>query len=209
MTAAASRQVLAMTLASLVAAVIALLVFVLPAEFDLDPTGLGARLGIKGMAGYQVSALSPSERALRSDQVEFPLGPFESVEYKYRLEAGEALVYSWDAGSAVVYDMHSDPDDGEPGWAATTRLQRTKLWVLQRAVRRLIRVRSLPLFPVFTDGSGRIVPPRRWWCACAALVFTALPASSVPTASIRGTWQPRSPGVVDQTAVSSVMAWFS
>lgn len=112
MKASASRQVLAMTLASLAAAVIALLVFVLPAEFDLDPTGLGARLGIKGMAGYQVSALSPSNRMLRSDHVEFPLAPFESIEYKYRLEAGEALVYSWDAGSEVVYDMHSDPDDG-------------------------------------------------------------------------------------------------
>lgn len=104
------------TLLSLGVALVVLVTFVLPAEYGLDPTGIGGVLGIDGMSGYSVSALTEEEAGYQSDAVEFPLAPFESIEYKYLLNAGQAMVYSWSADDEVVFDLHSeeqgtDPDD--------------------------------------------------------------------------------------------------
>ena len=108
------------TVAALVSALLALVLFVLPAEFDTDPTGVGELLGIKGMAGYSVGALSLQQEPHAQDAREFELGPFESVEYKYALAAGQSLVFAWqartlnDAPSEVVYDFHSEEAGTDP-----------------------------------------------------------------------------------------------
>jgi hypothetical protein len=106
--------------AALISALLALVLFVLPAEFDTDPTGVGEMLGIKGMAGYSVGALSLQQASYAEDVREFELGPFESIEYKYALAAGQSLVFGWRAQtlggelSEVVYDFHSEEEGTDP-----------------------------------------------------------------------------------------------
>ena len=100
------RQLLWTLVTSVVAGLAVFVVFVLPAEFDTDPLGTGDLMGIKGMAGYSVEALTIEAAPAHSDRVEFPLAPFESVEYKYELEAGQAVVYHWAAGGEVLFDLH-------------------------------------------------------------------------------------------------------
>jgi hypothetical protein len=113
------------TSATFVVALLALLLFVLPAEFDTDPTGVGEMLGIKGMAGYSVGALSTQPQAYVDDVREFELGPFESVEYKYTLAAGQSMVFGWQAQtfsgqlSEVVFDFHSEEEGTDPEDAVT------------------------------------------------------------------------------------------
>lgn len=96
------------------AGILATVIFVLPAEYDLDPTGLGAVLGIKGMSGETVSAHSYSSIDMANDAVEFPLLPFESIEYKYELTAGDALIYEWHAEGEVLFDFHSEEEGTDP-----------------------------------------------------------------------------------------------
>jgi hypothetical protein len=60
-------------------------------------------------------ALYPAE--YKFDSREFVLGPYEYVEYKYHLEQGAAMLFSWRASGDVVHDFHGDPD-GAPGSAA-------------------------------------------------------------------------------------------
>jgi hypothetical protein len=104
-----SPRAIAVTLAASVGiALLALLLFVLPAELGVDPLGVGDRLGVTGMSANDVPALVQQQASYRQDYVEFPLGPFESVEYKYALSAGQAMVYSWQAEGEVVYDLHSE-----------------------------------------------------------------------------------------------------
>ncbi len=101
--------------AALLAAGLILVMFMLPAEFAVDPLGTGARLGLLdlGITGQQVEALEqaaadgtgagrpsiivPQERGVQTETVEFKVGPREGMEYKYRLDKGEALLYSWKA----------------------------------------------------------------------------------------------------------------
>ena len=113
----ASRSaVLTSLLVSVGLAALILMVFVLPAEYGVDPLGTGKMLGIDGMSGYRVSALTVQDHPPHQDRVVFPLAPFESVEYKYTLAAGEAVIYRWSAAGEVVFDLHSeevgtDPED--------------------------------------------------------------------------------------------------
>ena len=61
-----------------------------------------------------MNVLSAEGGEFRSDYVEFPLSPFESIEYKYRLEAGQAMLYSWQAEGEVVFDFHSEEEGTDP-----------------------------------------------------------------------------------------------
>jgi hypothetical protein len=109
------------SLGSVVAAGLALVLFVLPAEYDMDLTGAGELMGIKGMAGYSVAALSNQPTTYHKDSVTFPLAPFESVEYKYSLAQGQSMVFTWQAVSALndpqaelIFDMHSEEKGTDP-----------------------------------------------------------------------------------------------
>ena len=121
MSAATPDRLGLISLGSVVAAGLALVLFVLPAEYDMDLTGAGELMGIKGMAGYSVAALSNQPTTYHKDSVTFPLAPFESVEYKYSLAQGQSIVFSWQAVSALndpqaelIFDMHSEEKGTDP-----------------------------------------------------------------------------------------------
>jgi hypothetical protein len=132
-TVARERIAVAAGAAILVAGLI-LVAFVLPAEYAVDPLGTGARLGLLelGEVGQQVAALDATasttaageaeiiagqERPFTRDTEEFVLAPREGMEYKYRLEKGEALLYSWTATAPVNYELHAEPDGAPRGYA--------------------------------------------------------------------------------------------
>jgi hypothetical protein len=123
--------------AALLGAGLILVMFVLPAEYAVDPLGTGARLGLLdlGITGQQVQALeanaagaasgpatgqpiiAPQERAFQNETVQFTLKPHEGMEYKYRLDKGESLLYSWKATVPVNYELHAEPDGAPRGYA--------------------------------------------------------------------------------------------
>ena len=123
--------------AAILAAGLILVMFILPAEFGVDPLGTGARTGLLdlGITGQQVDALEqaaaagggagqavivvPQEAGFHSEIVEFKVAPRDSLEYKYRLDKGEALLYSWKATGLVNVEFHAEPDDGPRGYAQT------------------------------------------------------------------------------------------
>jgi hypothetical protein len=131
-----SRRRLA--LATLVAAAVAALVLVvavLPAEYGIDPLGAGQALGLTQLAAtpeeqqaetaaevalepVRPGANTPQPSAFKRDTVEFELGPFEGIEYKYRVDQkGGAFVYAWTSTGPVKYDFHGEPDGAKQGYA--------------------------------------------------------------------------------------------
>ena len=120
--------------AALLVAGIVLVMFVLPAEFAVDPIGTGARTGLLdlGVTGQQVAALESvaatgeggpahilalQERPFQHETVEFTIAPGKWVEYKYRLDKGESLLYAWKTSGPVNLDFHAEPDGGPAGYA--------------------------------------------------------------------------------------------
>lgn len=114
-------SILLATAAALLSALLLLLTVILPAEFDRDPLGTGAQLGIRGIstAADRPSTLLSVDphRPLLRDHRRFILAPFESIEFKYRLAVGDPLLFSWQASRQIVFDMHSEPQNAPPGHA--------------------------------------------------------------------------------------------
>jgi hypothetical protein len=131
----AFEQIAAAVGVALLVAGVALVIAVLPAEFGVDPTGLGRRLGLlaiadvksqvtafeqnRDAAGTTASTIVASDRALQRETVNFTLAPHEFIEYKYRLDKGQALLYSWHATAAVNVEFHAEPDGAPRGYAET------------------------------------------------------------------------------------------
>jgi hypothetical protein len=53
----------------------------------------------------------------RQQSVQFTLAPKEGMEYKYRLEKGAGMLYSWRATSELHWELHSQPDGAPRGYA--------------------------------------------------------------------------------------------
>ena len=111
---------------ALVVAAVILVLFILPAEYGIDPTGLGRRMGLSALSGTPGTVVSvdiplaPAENthfypsAFHSNVIEIPLAKDGGeLEYKVRMKAGESIVYSWSVDNgAAYYDFHaeSEPD---------------------------------------------------------------------------------------------------
>jgi hypothetical protein len=153
-------------IALLVAGVL-LLTLILPAEYAVDPLGTGRRLGLielgdvgkqvaaiegaKAAGGSQAAIIVPQEAKFSSETVEFRLEPKGSMEYKYRLDKGESLLFSWTATSTVNYEFHAEPDGAPRGYAQSYEKSTgaTKSGTL------------IAPFPGITDGTGRTRPTSR------------------------------------------------
>jgi hypothetical protein len=113
-------------LLSILAAAVILVLFILPAEYGIDPTGLGRRMGLTALSGTAAVpvteniTLAPAENshfypaAFHSNVIEIPLNKEGAeLEYKVRMKAGETIVYDWSVDNGVAYyDFHgeSEPD---------------------------------------------------------------------------------------------------
>lgn len=123
---ASRRKWLLGLVAAFVTAAAIVLVFILPAEFGRDPTGLGRALGITVLSEEPVNeelergkkrtgvlaALPQDGLGKPDDRYTIELGPFESTEFKYTLEQGERMRFAWQATGPVDFDMHSHPFEG-------------------------------------------------------------------------------------------------
>ncbi len=119
------RQALRTALLALGGALLALLAFVLPAEYGVDPLGTGRVTGLLALAEPEQSAFVAAQAALQREQVAFRLEPFESVEYKYRLEGGQAMIFDWRATAPVLAELHAEPDQAPAGSAERYQRRRS------------------------------------------------------------------------------------
>jgi hypothetical protein len=102
--------------------------FVIPAETGWDPTGVGKATGLveiaspKGEEAVRGEARMAAQEVLTlgetaplpgaSDEWEYELAPFESVEFKYTIAEGQPVAFRWEGSGPLHYDMHAHPFDG-------------------------------------------------------------------------------------------------
>ena len=114
------------SIVALIVAIAVLVAFVLPAEYAIDPLGTGRVLGLTEIAaprGAVVEALVPADAALKPtvsgpvgaysaefklDVFEVVLPPYEYLEYKYQMELGAVMQYSWTATAPLLHDFHGE-----------------------------------------------------------------------------------------------------
>lgn len=136
-----SRKLLRSTLIAAAVAALLLITVVMPAEYGVDPTGVGEVVGLKQMGEVKMSlareaaaadsaeaalasaAASPAsapaaptqdtaDAAVNSHEISITLRPNEGKEIKLAMREGARVNYSWTTDRGVVnYDAHGDPID--------------------------------------------------------------------------------------------------
>ncbi|MGB1091230.1 MAG: hypothetical protein ACPGYX_03830 [Oceanobacter sp.] len=109
------------TAAAVLVGVIALVTLIMPAEYNIDPTGIGNALGLTALSPEKLAEanLVVPEQLVNTDQqsVELALAPGMGLEYKMRMEKGDALGFDWKTdGLAVYVDMHGEPEGDTTGY---------------------------------------------------------------------------------------------
>jgi len=130
-------QLLKATAVAAAVAGLILVTAVLPAEHGIDPTGIGARLGLTRLAEVPEAEPASSEASIGTAPTVVPtpapvaaetvarnsapvareimsltLAPGKGAEIKTRMKAGGAFVFQWRAvGGPVAVDMHGERVD--------------------------------------------------------------------------------------------------
>lgn len=126
------RQLLLLSALALILGTAIMLLAVLPAEFRLDPLGLGRMTGLDRLAGpAEVVVTAVGDGAMvhfydtpfRTDSVDIPLkrsGTFggDELEWKVRMREGETLIYSWSVSGITdpeefYFDFHGQTEPGQ------------------------------------------------------------------------------------------------
>lgn len=128
-----SAKLFKSTLIAVVTAVVILVTIVMPAEYGIDPTGVGKALGLKRMGEIKVSLAKEAELdaqmdaiatvqaeaplpveiektpALNSHEMSLTLAPDEGSEIKVTMPKGAAVNYLWQtSGGKANFDVHGD-----------------------------------------------------------------------------------------------------
>ena len=124
---ASAPQLIKATAVALLAAGALLVTTVLPAEYGIDPTGIGKALGFTalhqagadaalkptgGLPPTATQAVTASAGPFQSGEITLTLAPDEGSEIKALMRAGEAFVFSWQASGPVNFDMHGEKPGG-------------------------------------------------------------------------------------------------
>ncbi len=110
------------TLWAVIVAAALLVIAVLPAEYGIDPTGIGRPLGLsrlgeakRGAASNAASASSSDSISTTADggtRVSIVIAPYASREIKGLMKAGGEMRYEWSSGNvAVEFDFHGETAD--------------------------------------------------------------------------------------------------
>tara|TARA_R110002072_G_C7951757_1_gene533247 strand:- start:2327 stop:2896 length:570 start_codon:yes stop_codon:yes gene_type:complete len=95
---------------------------ILPAEYNIDPTGVGATLGLTKLANAKEvkpvmsqSKLSAGEFQEHSTSITVDAGA--GLEYKFNILKGDAVRYAWNTeGDALFFDFHGEPKGDTTGF---------------------------------------------------------------------------------------------
>jgi hypothetical protein len=120
-------------------AVLALVMVILPSEYNIDPTGFGKFSGLSQLSAGaststttldSISAAKP--KAAQQDTVTIEVLAGEGLEYKFYLTKHQKLEYTWYTdGQPIYFDFHGEPEGDTTGFfesysiATTNKMQGT------------------------------------------------------------------------------------
>ncbi|NRA60891.1 MAG: hypothetical protein HRU25_08245 [Psychrobium sp.] len=113
------QSLLTSTIVALLIAIVALVLFILPAEYNIDPTGVGEKLGLTVFNGQGKETVAPkidvADSQPGSVTITVPAG--RGIEYKLAMKKHASAGYEWTTdGTAVYVDLHGEPKGDTTGY---------------------------------------------------------------------------------------------
>lgn len=123
---ATTPQLLKATGIAIAAAAVLLVTAVLPAEYGIDPIGVGGALGLTALSGHSEpdAQVEPAQAAgdthvvrqttaYHDGEMSLTLQPDEGAEIKAAMKGGDVFVFAWTATGPVNFDMHGEATDAK------------------------------------------------------------------------------------------------
>jgi hypothetical protein len=107
------------TFFSIIFAAMILLTIILPAEYNIDPTGIGKQLGLTVFSEVKTESINnePTDIGLTSQTIEVIVPAGRGVEYKFIMAQFKKLEYEWTSNNAPLYfDLHGEPKGDTTGY---------------------------------------------------------------------------------------------
>ncbi len=124
--------VLASVCATLLASIL-LVTAVLPAEYGIDPTGLGKKMGLTTLAASSENIIDPMGSSCKeqltqwADSTTIVVPSHSGLEYKFHLLKGATLDYAWTTNGANIYfDLHGEPKGDKTGYFKSFKVSTDK-----------------------------------------------------------------------------------
>ena len=123
------RTLVISTVSAVLLAFFILLAFVGPAEYAIDPTGIGKALGLTALAkpaqqNTKTVVSCPVGEQLASWQniVMINVPAQSGLEYKFYIQQGAAITYQWTVdGGELYFDFHGEPAGNKTGYFKSYR----------------------------------------------------------------------------------------
>jgi len=105
------------TVIALIIAALAVVSIILPAEYNIDPTGIGEKLGLTALAISEVENTSKIEFTQISDNVDVIVPAGRGVEFKFSMQKFKKMTYEWQTdGEPLYFDLHGEPEGDTTGY---------------------------------------------------------------------------------------------
>jgi len=111
------------TITAAIIAVAVLVLFILPAEYNIDPTGFGEQIGLTVLAkpndssAINVGKTENKTTQTQKDVVTVLVPAGKGVEYKFQLTQYQKMTYQWQTDGASLYlDLHGEPAGDTTGY---------------------------------------------------------------------------------------------
>ena len=116
-----TKTLLKSTIAAIVIALIVFVCFILPAEYNIDPTHIGHKLGLTELAHHNDAATPKVEAVITTKQsqqvIEVTVPAGKGIEYKFQMAQYEKMTYEWlTDGEPLYFDLHGEPEGDTTGY---------------------------------------------------------------------------------------------
>ncbi|AEE25349.1 hypothetical protein Glaag_4435 (plasmid) [Glaciecola sp. 4H-3-7+YE-5] len=109
------------TIAATIIAAVVFVCFILPAEYNIDPTHLGHKLGLTALAHHEdeptlaAQGTAVTEQEQQVIEVTVPAG--KGIEYKFQMNQHDKMTYEWlTDGEPLYFDLHGEPEGDTTGY---------------------------------------------------------------------------------------------
>jgi len=112
-----TKTLLKSTAIALIIAILVLITMILPAEYNVDPTGVGAKLGLTALANPTINNVVNKEAKQSSDSFDVIVPAGRGVEFKFSMQQFQKMTYEWQTdGEPLYFDLHGEPEGDTTGY---------------------------------------------------------------------------------------------
>jgi len=115
-----SKTLIKATVSATVVAIVAVITLILPAEYNIDPTGIGHKLGLTVLATTSATETPTKSQQIETDEyqvIEVLVPAGRGVEYKFSMQQYDKMTYEWlTDGASLFFDLHGEPQGDTTGY---------------------------------------------------------------------------------------------